>query len=83
MRALIFLVAIVLLMALAGWISFSSAPGRSSINLETQQIEADTDRALESGAHLLQKASDSVEPATTPTQQPPVTQPVPTDPSVG
>lgn len=61
MRALIFLVAIVLLMALAGWISFSSTPERNSINLEVQQIEADTDRALESGAKLLQKASDSGE----------------------
>lgn len=80
MRALIFLVAIVLLMALAGWISFSSGPGQSSINLETQQIEADTDRALESGAQLLQKASDSVEPSTAPTQprpQSPVDQTVP------
>lgn len=82
MRALIFLVAIVLLMALAGWISFSSGPGRSSINLETDRIEADTDRALESGAHLLQKASDAVEPAETPVGQPamepkPVNQSVP------
>jgi len=62
MRALISLVAIVILLVLAGWISFSSLPGRSSINLELQQIETDTDRALESGATLLQKASDSVEP---------------------
>lgn len=66
MRALIFLVAIVLLMALAGWISFSSTPGRGSINIETQKIQADTDRALESGAHLMQKASDSVGQAAVP-----------------
>jgi hypothetical protein len=74
MRALIFLVAIVLLLAFAGWISFSAAPGRSSINLETQQIEQDTDRALQSGATLLKKARDSVD---SPTQSEPLVSPAP------
>ena len=53
MRALIFLVAIVLLMALAGWITFGSSPGRSTINVETQRIKQDTNRALDSGARKL------------------------------
>ena len=70
MRALIFLVAIVLLLALAGWISFSNTPGRSSINIETQKIEQDTDRALESGSNLLRKAGDAVDQANEPALQP-------------
>ena len=61
MRALIFVVAIVLILALVGWISFSSTPGQSSINLETQKIQQDTDRALESGSELLRKAGDAVD----------------------
>ena len=53
MRAIILLAAIVLILALVGWITFSKSPGRSSINIETQQIRQDTDRALESGSRLL------------------------------
>lgn len=75
MRALIFLVAIVLILSLAGWVTYSKAPGRSSINIETQQIKQDTDRALESGSNLLRKAGDAVDsevepnsPQTTPVQ---------------
>jgi hypothetical protein len=56
MRALILLVIVILALALAGWISFSKSPDRSSINLETQQIQQDTDRALESGSNLLRNA---------------------------
>jgi hypothetical protein len=66
MRALIFLVAIVLLLALAGWISFSNSSGRSSINIETQKIEQDTDRAMETGSNLLRKAGDAVDHANEP-----------------
>jgi hypothetical protein len=77
MRALIFLVAIVLLLALAGWVTFTKEAGRSSINIETEQIEQDTDRALESGSNLLRKAGDAVDQANEPdTQAAPVqTQP--------
>jgi hypothetical protein len=70
MRALIFFVAIVLILALAGWISFSKSPGRSSINLETQQIKQDTDRALQSGSNLLKEAGDAVDHSTEPQPQP-------------
>ncbi len=66
MRALIFIVAIVLILALVGWISFSKTPGQSSINIETQKIQQDTDRALESGSNLLREASDAVDRANEP-----------------
>ena len=62
MRALILIAAIILLMALVGWITFGTAPGRSSINLETEQIRHDTRQALESGADALHKAEDAVRP---------------------
>jgi hypothetical protein len=76
MRALFFLIAIVLVLALVGWISFSKSPGRSSINIETQQIQQDTNRALEKGSDLLHKAGESVERPAAPTTQPPQPQPV-------
>jgi cytoskeletal protein RodZ len=63
MRALILLVVVILVLALAGWISFSKSPDRSSINLETQQIQQDTDRALESGSNLLREAGEAVDRA--------------------
>ena len=72
MRALIFIVAIVLILALIGWISFSRTPGQSSINLETQKIQQDTDRALESGSKLLREASEAVDHANEPRTAPAV-----------
>lgn len=81
MRALIFLVAIVLLLGLAGWVTFTKEPGRSSINIETEQIQQDTDHALESGSNFLRKAGDAVDQSNDPQPQPqplspqPVTQP--------
>jgi hypothetical protein len=61
MRGLIFLVAVIILLALVGWISFSSDPNRSSINLETQEIKQDTQRAVETGKELLDDAKKSVQ----------------------
>ena len=62
MRALILIAAIILLMALVGWVTFGTAPGRSSINLETEQIRHDTRQALETGADAIHKAEDAVRP---------------------
>lgn len=61
MRALILLAAIVLVLALVGWISFSKAPDRTSINIESDRIRQDTKRMMESGAQVLHKAGDKVE----------------------
>ena len=62
MRALILIAAIILLMALVGWVTFGTGPGRSSINLETEQIRQDTREALESGANAIHKAEEAVRP---------------------
>jgi hypothetical protein len=61
MRALILLAAIVLILALVGWISFSKGPDRSSINIESDRIRQDTKQVMESGAEILHKAGDKVE----------------------
>ena len=61
MRALILLAAIVLILALVGWITFSKGPGRSSINIESDRIRQDTKEVMESGAKMLHKAGDKVE----------------------
>jgi hypothetical protein len=70
MRALLIIVAIVLLLALAGWISFSNAPGRSSVNLETEKIRQDADKGMQSGAELLRKAGNEIDAKRTETAPP-------------
>jgi hypothetical protein len=66
MRVLIILVAVVALLALLGWITFSNDPGRSSINLETQEIREDTGEALHKGSELLKEAEGEVDPVDEP-----------------
>lgn len=61
MRAIILLAAIVLVLALVGWISFSKGPDRTSINIESDRIRQDTKQVMESGAQMLHKAGDKVE----------------------
>ena len=80
MRGLILLLAVVLLLALVGWISFSAGPDRASINLEKQEIKQDTREILDAGEQAIDQAreevnhtepdADSNEPATTPVGAP-------------
>jgi hypothetical protein len=65
MRAILLLVAIVVVLALVGWISFSKGPDRTSINIESGRIREDTKQVMESGAEVLHKAGDKVEAETT------------------
>ncbi len=60
MRALIVIVALILILALVGWITFSKGPDRASIDLETGKIRQDTQHAMQSGAELLHKAGDKM-----------------------
>jgi hypothetical protein len=62
MRVLIILVAIIIVFALVGWISFHREPGRASVNIETQEIQEDTKDAMKAGANLLHKAGDDIDP---------------------
>jgi hypothetical protein len=74
MRAIIFVAVVVLIMVLVGWITFSSQPERSTINVETQKIEQDTEKMVESGKNLVREAGDAVDEAveTERATQPPV-----------
>jgi hypothetical protein len=62
MRALILIAAIVLVLALVGWVTFSRDDGRTSINLETQEIRQDTKQMLETGSEALHRAGDAAAP---------------------
>jgi hypothetical protein len=61
MRVLILIVAVVLLLALLGWVTFTRGPGQSSINVETQQIRQDTKELLESGSEALQGVERTIQ----------------------
>jgi hypothetical protein len=74
MRVLIIFAAIVLLFALIGWITFSSDQGRSSINLETNEIREDTGELMHEGSELLQDAQQEVSPSDAPNE--PATEPI-------
>ena len=56
MRVLIILAAILVLFALVGWITFGNDAGRSSINLETEEIRKDTSEMMNKGSELLEDA---------------------------
>jgi hypothetical protein len=60
MRALLFLVIVIALLAFAGWLTFSSGPGRTSVNLETDEIRQDTQEIVRSGSKILNDARDGV-----------------------
>lgn len=60
MRALIILAAVVLLLALVGWITFSNGPDRSSINIETQEIKQNTRDVMEKSSELLKDAEGAI-----------------------
>ena len=63
MRVLIILAIVVVLLAFAGWLSFSYGPGRTSVNLETQEIREDTEEVVRTGARILDNAGDDLESA--------------------
>lgn len=62
MRSLIGAVLLVALLALVGWVTFSSSPGRSSVNVETDKIERDlqelSDTAQEAGQEIRESVTD-------------------------
>jgi hypothetical protein len=60
MRTLIILAAVVILLALVGWLTFNNEPGRASINLETDEIREDTGEVMRSGSELLRDAEEEI-----------------------
>ena len=62
MRVVLLLIALLVLFALVGWITFSNDAGRSSVNLETEEIRQDTGEMMNKGAELLRDAEQEVAP---------------------
>ena len=60
MRAIIILALIVLLMGLAGWLTFGSAPGKTSITIETDEIRRDTEDALEKTEEVIKSGARAI-----------------------
>lgn len=60
MKALLFLIIVIALLAFAGWLTFSSGPGRTSVNLETNEIREDTQEIVRSGANIIDRAGDEL-----------------------
>jgi hypothetical protein len=63
MKALFFLIVVIALLAFAGWLTFSSGPGRTSVNLETNEIREDTQEIVRSGAKIIDRAGDELQPS--------------------
>jgi hypothetical protein len=63
MKALFFLIIVIALLAFAGWLTFSSGPGRTSVNLETNEIREDTQEIVRSGAKVLDRAGAELQPS--------------------
>jgi hypothetical protein len=63
MKALLFLIIVIALLAFAGWLTFSSGPGRTSVNLETNEIREDTQEIVRSGAKIIDRAGDDLQPS--------------------
>jgi ABC-type Na+ efflux pump permease subunit len=61
MRAIILLLAVVVLLAFIGWLTVSTGPDRASINLEKQEIKEDTREMLEAGDKAIDRARESVD----------------------
>lgn len=62
MRAFIILLALVVVFALIGWITFSNDSGQTSINIETNEIREDTGELMHKGSDLLNQAEEEVAP---------------------
>lgn len=60
MKSILTLVAVILILALIGWVTFTVAPDRTSISVETQKIQDDTTKLVESGKELTDNVRSAV-----------------------
>ena len=60
MRAILALIVVALLMGLAGWITFGHSPGRTSINIETDKIQHDTNTAVENTEKMIDQGTRAI-----------------------
>jgi hypothetical protein len=74
MKAILVLLALVLVLVVAGWLTFGRTDGKPAVILETGQIQQDTEEATEKGKELLRKddssPTDAGAEAPTPSNEP-------------
>jgi Flp pilus assembly protein TadB len=63
MRVLLIVAAILLLMALGGWIVFNRSDSSASVELKTEQIQEDTSEAVRNTREWLEDAGDELRQA--------------------
>lgn len=63
MRALLGFVAAVLILALVGWISFSSSSDQATVNIEKEKIKQDTAEIVEATKNVADDIANSAESA--------------------
>lgn len=60
MRAILALAVVVLLMGLAGWLTFGSSPDKATINIETEEIKRDTEDAVDAAEDLIESGARAI-----------------------
>ena len=60
MKGLLILIAVAVLMAVGGWLTFSNTGHRASVTIETEKIERDTRSAVRNGADALSEAAEKI-----------------------
>jgi hypothetical protein len=66
MKKLLVITILILIGALAGWITFARTPGKAIFTIETQKMREDAETAIEKGKDLIEKQQ---EPATKSAEQ--------------
>ena len=56
----------VIVMAWLGWLSFSRTSDRATIEINTQEIQQATEKAVQTGRNLAEETSDAIHEATEP-----------------
>ncbi len=60
MKGLLILIAVIVLMAVGGWLTFSNTGHCTSVTIETEKIERDTRSAVQNGADALSEAAEKI-----------------------
>lgn len=61
MKALLIVAIVLVLLFVAGWLTFSNRDGAASINVETDRIKEDTSEMVEGGKRVFEKADEKVD----------------------
>ncbi|WP_153555587.1 hypothetical protein [Roseimaritima sediminicola] len=61
MRAVVIIVVILLVLVLLGWLKFSTNDGNPAIQLDTQEIQDDTNRAVEGVKGAAEKVDEQID----------------------